>query len=126
MELIRVPISTSTKVNDLLCQTRLNKNEKGETILDTVKTPMCKCIESTESNPKKIVLIEGINNATPAVLDLINQIYGPSGTNILLENGKIQKGNVNIIGIFNLFASSTKCIFAFTVSIASAIFSKQL
>ena len=46
--------------------------------------------------------MDGINNATHAVLEVLNSIYGPKGTNILLSNGsKIVKGNMNLISIFN-------------------------
>jgi hypothetical protein len=66
------------------------------------KTPLCQAIECVDNFPNKLVVLEGINNASPAVLEVLNSIYGPKGTNILLSNGsKIVKGNMNLISIFN-------------------------
>ena len=102
LELVLVPISKSTKVDDLLCKTTFEKNEKGNVVLINSKTPLCHAIECKENSPDKLVVLEGINNATPAVLEVLNSIYGEKGTNILLPNGsKIIKGNMNLISILN-------------------------
>ena len=102
LELVQVPISKSTKVDDLLCKTTFKKNEKGNFSLVNTKTPLCHAIECVDNFPNKLVALEGINNATPAVLEILNSIYGKKGTNILLPNGsKIVKGNMNLISIFN-------------------------
>ena len=102
MELIQVQISKSTKVDDLLCKTTFKKNEKGNVSLVNSKTPLCNAIECVDNFPNKLVLLEGINNASPAVLEILNLIYSKKGTNILLPNGsKIVKGNINLISIFN-------------------------
>ena len=102
LELVQVPISKSTKVDDLLCKTTFKKNEKGNFSLVNSKTPLCLAIECIDNFPNKLVVLEGINNATPAVLEVLNSIYGKKGTNILLPNGsKIVKGNMNLISIFN-------------------------
>ena len=102
LDLISVPISKSTKVDDLLCKTTFKKNEKGNFILVNAKTPLCQAIECKDNFSNKLIVIEGINNATPAVLEVLNSIYGEDGTNILLPNGsKIVKRNMNLISIFN-------------------------
>ena len=102
LELVQVPISKSTKVDDLLSKTTFKKNEKGNFSLVNSKTPLCHAIECVDNFPNKLVVLEGINNATPAVLEILNSIYGKKGTNILLPNGsKIVKGNMNLISIFN-------------------------
>ena len=101
LELVHVLISKSTKVDDLLCKTTFKKNKKGNFSLVNSKTPLCHAIECVDNFPNKLVILEGINNATPAVLEVLNSIYGPKGTNILLSNGsKIVKGNMNLISIF--------------------------
>ena len=101
LELVHVLISKSTKVDDLLCKTTFKKNKKGNFSLVNSKTPLCHAIECVDNFPNKLVILEGINNATPAVLEVLNLIYGPKGTNILLSNGsKIVKGNMNLISIF--------------------------
>jgi len=102
LELVQVPISKSTKVDDLLSKTTFKKNEKGNFSLVNSKTPLCHAIECVDNFPNKLVVLEGINNATPVVLEILNSIYGKKGTNILLPNGsKIVKGNMNLISIFN-------------------------
>ncbi len=102
LELVQVHISKSTKVDDLLSKTTFKKNEKGNFSLVNSKTPLCHAIECVDNFPNKLVVLEGINNATPAVLEILNSIYGKKGTNILLPNGsKIVKGNMNLISIFN-------------------------
>ena len=102
LELVQVPISKSTKVDDLLSKTTFKKNKKGNFSLVNSKTPLCHAIECVDNFPRKLVVLEGINNATPAILEILNSIYGKKGTNILLPNGsKIIKGNMNLISIFN-------------------------
>ena len=62
-------------------------------------TPLFDAIEYADNFSSKLVVLEGINNATQTVL---NSIYCQKGTNILLQNGsKIFKGNMNFIPIFN-------------------------
>jgi len=102
LELIQVTISKSTTVEDLLVKTIFKKNEKGNFSLVNTKTPLCKAIEYSGYSPNQLVLIEGINNATPAVLEKLNSIYDKIGTEILLPNGStIIKGKMNLISIFN-------------------------
>ena len=94
-ELILVQISKSTKVEDLLSKTTFKRNEKGGVSLVNAKTPLCNAIECLDNFPDKLIVFEGINNATPAVLEVLNSIYGEKGTNILLPNGtKIEKRNI--------------------------------
>jgi len=101
LELIQFSISKSTKVDDLLCKTTFKKNDKGNFSLVNSKTPLCHAIECMDNFPKKLIVLDGINNASPAILEVLNSIYGPKGTNILLSNGsKIVKGNMNLISIF--------------------------
>ena len=107
-EILRISITKSTKVDDLLYKTIL-KNKDGSQKLAYEKTPLCQAIECKEVSPNKLVLIEGINNSSPAILDILNLIFGPSNTNILLPNGStIIKGNINLIGIFNPSIDNTR------------------
>ena len=102
LEILRIPITKSTKVDDLLCKTVLKKDKNGFATLINSKTPLCKAIENKGLYPEQLVILEGINNASPAILEILNSIFGPKDTNILLPNGStITKGNVNLIGIFN-------------------------
>jgi len=102
LEIIQVSISKSTKVDDLLCKITFKKNEKGNFSLVNSKTPLCQAIECKDNFTNKLIVLEGINNASPAILEILNSIYGPTGTKILLPNGStIEKGNMNLISIFN-------------------------
>ena len=102
LEVINIVISNSTKVEDLLCKTVIDKNENKDIIIMTSKTKLYEAIECNDFNPKTVVVLDGINNASPAVLECLSSIFGEKGTKILLPNGSVlQKGNLNLIGIFN-------------------------
>ena len=101
LDIINVVISKSTKVEDLLLKIIVEKSKSGEIIVKSKETELYKAIECRKTNPKKLILFQGINNASPAVLDIINSIFVPDAK-ILLPNGSIlEKGNMNIIGVFN-------------------------
>ena len=74
LELIQIQISKTTKVDDLLNKTIFKKNEKGKLSLVNSKTPLCQAIECIDNFPNKLVVIEGINNASPSVLEILNLI----------------------------------------------------
>ena len=98
---INIVISKSTKVDDLLMKVIIEKSKNGEIIVKNKETELYKAIQSTDEYPRKLIVFQGINNASPAVLDVLNSIFIPDA-NILLSNGSIlEKGNMNIIGIFN-------------------------
>ena len=100
-EMLRIIITKSTKIDDLLYKTVL-KNNNGKQTLVSEKTPFCQAIEDKDLSPKTLIIIEGINNASPAILDILDSIFNPINSNILLPNGStITKGYANIIGIFN-------------------------
>ena len=50
----------------------------------------------------KLVVLEGFNNASPVVLEVLSLIYGKKQTKLLLPNGStITKGNMFLISIIN-------------------------
>ena len=101
LDIINIVISKSTKVDDLLMKIIIEKSNIGEILVRNQETELYKAIKSTEEHPKKLIVFQGINNASPAVLDVLNSIFNPD-SNILLSNGSIlEKGKMNIIGIFN-------------------------
>jgi len=101
LDIINIVISKSTKVDDLLLKIIIEKSETGEILVKSQETELYKAIKSREEYPKKLILFQGINNASPAVLDILNSIFIPDAK-ILLSNGSIlEKGNMNIIGVFN-------------------------
>ena len=102
LELINVNISKETKVEDLLCQISIEKEENGTIKIKNNETKLLKALKSREQIPKNIIVFQNINNASPAVLETLTSIFGPVNTNILLPNGDIfQKGEVHIFAIFN-------------------------
>ena len=101
LDIINIVISKSTKVDDLLMKIIIEKSNTGEILVKNQETELYKAIKCTDEYPKKLILFQGINNASPAVLDVLNSIFTPDAK-ILLSNGSIlNKGNMNIIGIFN-------------------------
>ena len=101
LDIINIVISKSTKVDDLLMKIIIEKSDSGEIIVRNQETELYKAIKSTDEHPKKLIIFQGINNASPAVLDILNSIFIPDAK-ILLSNGSIlEKGNMNIIAIFN-------------------------
>ena len=101
LDIINIVISKSTKVDDLLMKIIIEKSETGEILVKNQETELYNAIKCTDEYPKKLILFQGINNASPAVLDVLNSIFTPNAR-ILLSNGSIlKKGNMNIIGIFN-------------------------
>ena len=101
LEIINIVISKSTKVDDLLLKIIIEKSKKGEIIVKNQETELYKAIQCTNNYPMKLILFQGINNASPAVLDILSSIFTP-GAKILLPNGStLNKGNMNIIGVFN-------------------------
>jgi hypothetical protein len=79
----------------------IEKSESGEIIVKNQETELYKAIECKDEVPKKLIVFQGINNASPAVLNILNSIFVP-GAKILLSNGStLEKGKMNIIGVFN-------------------------
>ena len=101
LDIINIVISKSTKVDDLLLKIIIEKSETGEILVKSQETELYKTIKCTHEHPQKLIVFQGINHASPAVLDILNSIFIPDAK-ILLSNGSIlEKGNMNIIGVFN-------------------------
>ena len=101
LDIINIVISKSTKVDDLLLKIIIEKSETGEILVKSQETELYKAIKCTHEHPQKLIVFQGINHASPAVLDILNSIFIPDAK-ILLSNGSIlEKGNMNIIGVFN-------------------------
>ena len=102
LEIINVNISKETKVEDLLCQISIEKEENDIIKIKNNETKLLKALKSQEQFPKSIIVFQNLNNASPAVLETLTSIFGPINTNILLPNGDtFQKGEAYIISIFN-------------------------
>ena len=102
LDIIDIVISKSTKVDDLFMKIIIEKSKEGEIIVKNKETELYKAIKSQEENPKELIVFQGINNASPGVLDILSSIFS-TNAKVLLPNGSIlDKGkNLNIIGVFN-------------------------
>ena len=101
LEIMNVVISKSTKVDDLLIKVIIEKSKIGEILIRNYETELYKAIKSYDNYPKKLIVFQEINNASSEVFDFLNSLFIP-GADIHLSNGSIlDKGNMNIICIFN-------------------------
>lgn len=88
LDIINIVISKSKKVDDLLLKIIIEKSETGEILVKSQKTERYKAIKCTHEHPQKPIVFQGINHASPAVLDILNSIFIPDAK-ILLSNGLI-------------------------------------
>lgn len=78
----------------------IEKSEEGEIIVKSHETELYNAINSNEDIPTKLILFQGMNNASPAVLYILNSIFIPQAQ-ILLSNGStLKKGKMTINGSF--------------------------
>ena len=88
--------------DDLLLKIIVEKyKEPGDIEVKNNETELYKELNCKDTNLKKLIIFQGINNTSPVVLDILSSIFKPN-SNILLSNSStLQKGNCFIIGIFN-------------------------
>ena len=99
LDIIKIDITKYTKVDDLLFK-KIIKKTNGEILVKNQETELFKAINCYDNYPR-IILFQGINNASNEVLGLINSIFSPDDK-ITLPNGSfLNKGNIYIIGVFN-------------------------
>ena len=104
---IKITITKYTKIDDLFGKT-VFKTINGVQTLIVAKTDFCKALECTDNTINTLIVLEGINNATPAILGIINDIFGPNGPKILVKGTPITKNYINLICIFNSTDDITK------------------
>jgi hypothetical protein len=79
LEVINIVISNSTKVDDLLLKIIIEKKkETGDIEVKNNETELYKALNCKDNNPKKLILFQGINNSSPAVLDILSSIFRPN------------------------------------------------
>ena len=104
---IKITITKYTKIEDLFGKT-VFKTIDGVQTLVVAKTEFCKALECNDNTINTLIILEGINNATPAILGIINDIFGPKGSKILVNGNPITKNYINLICIFNSTDDMTK------------------
>ncbi|KAK8878640.1 hypothetical protein M9Y10_005420 [Tritrichomonas musculus] len=108
VEVIYITISQSTKVDDLLGKLKIDRREDGIHV-QMVKSRLAETISlSSDIVGMPIIVIENINNATPAVLNVLFSIFNIEIKSILLPSGEtMQKGKFYLFGIFNTQQTAT-------------------
>ena len=102
LEIINIVLSQSTNTEQLLGKIQITKNDKNEIKIETIKTKLRKSLEHTKDSGKSIIVFHNLNNASAAVLELITSIFDYKQPTVLLPDGsKINKGPVNLVGLFN-------------------------
>jgi len=100
--IINIIISRSTKVDDLLGKLTISRDENNNIHVNIIETKLVKAFKSNSEMNNTIIVFHNINNASPAVLEVLASIFDHHQHDILLPDGNtIYKGKMNIIGIFN-------------------------
>ena len=101
LDITKKVISKSTKVEELLLTTNIDKSNIGEILVKNEEIDLLKSIKSEEEHPKNLILFQGINNASPSILDLLNSIFIPDANILFPDDSTYGRKQMNIIGIFN-------------------------
>ena len=68
-ELININISSQTTNEDLQGKMIVGKNNKGQIIIRNSKTKLLLAIKCRQNAPNKIVVLQNLNQGSPAVMD---------------------------------------------------------
>ena len=102
-EVVNIMISQSTKVEDFLEKNIITKDKNKNIKVLLNETKLFKAFKKTDHNQKGkelIFVFNNLNNASPAVLELLTSIFDINQENVLLSDGStIPKNPINIIGI---------------------------
>ena len=103
-EVINIMISQSTKVEDLLGKNVITKDKNKNIKVILNETKLSKALKKQKDDNNKgrelIFIFNNLNNASPAVLELLTSIFDKNQQNVLLPDGStIHKNPINIIGI---------------------------
>jgi MoxR-like ATPase len=103
-EVINIMISQSTKVEDLLGKNIITKDKNKNIKVLLNETKLSKALKKQTDNDQAgkqlIFVFNNLNNASPAVLELLTSIFDKNQENVLLSDGStIPKNPINIIGI---------------------------
>lgn len=103
-------ISPDKKVEDSLGHTIITKDKTGNLKIIFNETQLAKEIKYGNQGKKPtLFVIHNINNASPAILDLLNTIFDKDQESILFpDNSLVKKCNINIICIFNPIKGATR------------------
>ena len=98
---IFINLIPSLTVADLLGKVSISKVNKILKI-DYVKTKLRNALENSNETSNSIIIFENINNASPAVLQLLSNIFDYKQSQIPLPNNTLlSKAQINVIGLWN-------------------------
>ena len=103
-EVVNIMISQSTKVEDLLGKYIITKDKNKNIKIILNETKLSKALkkqkDENQASKELIFVFNNLNNASPAVLELLTSIFDKNQENVLLSDGStIPKNPINIIGI---------------------------
>ena len=101
-EVVNIMISQSTKVEDLLGKNVITKDKNKNIKVILNETKLSKALKKqNDGNGRELIFVfNNLNNASPAVLELLTSIFDKNQQNVLLSDGStIPKNPINIIGI---------------------------
>ena len=103
-------ISPDKKVEDSLGHTIITKDNLGNLKIIFNETQLAKELKYGNQGKKPtLFVVHNINNASPAILDLLNTIFDKDQESILFpDNNLIKKCTINIICIFNPIKGATR------------------
>ena len=105
-EVINIVISKTTKVDDLLGKITIKRDNNNEINVNLIETKLVRALKSNnksdDDSKKPIIVFHNLNNASSAVLAVLNTIFDQHQKDLLLPDGStIIKGRINLVGIFN-------------------------
>lgn len=96
-DLIRISLSRSTTNEDLLGKNGIQTDRNGNKTFDYIPTELFKALTSPNDS---IIIIDGIDLASPSLIDSLSAFFDPSISNIMKTNGEYaDKGKYKIIGL---------------------------
>lgn len=104
---IKIVITKYTKNDDLFGK-NIFKTVKGVQTLVVSKTDFCKALEYKDNTIDTLIILEGINNASPSILGIISDIFGTRSSKIIVNGIPFKKNYINLICIFNSNDDMTK------------------
>ncbi len=99
-EIVYIPISSSTTVDNLFCKINPIHNGK-ELTFELIESDLLKSIK-TGASERKIIVIENLEQASSNILDALIPVFEFSRDKILLPTGDYEnKGTINLIATFD-------------------------
>ena len=118
-EIVYIPISSSTTVDNLFCKINPIHNGK-ELTFELIESDLLKSIK-TGASERKIIVIENLEQASSNILDALIPVFEFSRDKILLPTGDYEnKGTFNLIATFDPTTKGNSIINCLPLSIQNS------